>query len=98
MVDASFMQTLWNMNPVCSGCELAEGKLKTPAFLKPTFCLPYKVGHFIGIRAAGFWGKNLIVSFLIKIAMLFNPVVLLTWWPKIKKKFYHFNETNILYF
>ncbi len=26
MVDASFMQTLWNMNPVCSGCELAEGK------------------------------------------------------------------------
>lgn len=25
MVDASFMQTLWNMNPVCSGCELAEG-------------------------------------------------------------------------
>uniref|UniRef100_A0AAR2M0X8 Ryanodine receptor 1 n=1 Tax=Pygocentrus nattereri TaxID=42514 RepID=A0AAR2M0X8_PYGNA len=22
MVDASFMQTLWNMNPVCSGCEL----------------------------------------------------------------------------
>lgn len=27
MVDASFMQTLWNMNPVCSGCELAEGKI-----------------------------------------------------------------------
>ncbi|KAJ3590256.1 hypothetical protein NHX12_008210, partial [Muraenolepis orangiensis] len=27
MVDASFMQTLWNMNPVCSGCELAEGFL-----------------------------------------------------------------------
>ncbi|XP_050977790.1 ryanodine receptor 1 isoform X7 [Labeo rohita] len=27
MVDASFMQTLWNMNPVCSGCELAEGYL-----------------------------------------------------------------------
>lgn len=26
MVDASFMQTLWNMNPVCSGCELAEGE------------------------------------------------------------------------
>ncbi|XP_031429541.1 ryanodine receptor 1b isoform X8 [Clupea harengus] len=25
MVDASFMQTLWNMNPVCSGCELGEG-------------------------------------------------------------------------
>ncbi|KAG9351876.1 hypothetical protein JZ751_023127 [Albula glossodonta] len=25
MVDASFMQTLWNMNPICSGCELAEG-------------------------------------------------------------------------
>ncbi|XP_062407677.1 ryanodine receptor 1b isoform X3 [Sardina pilchardus] len=25
MVDASFMQTLWNMNPVCSGHELAEG-------------------------------------------------------------------------
>ncbi|XP_043918075.1 LOW QUALITY PROTEIN: ryanodine receptor 1-like [Protopterus annectens] len=24
-VDASFMQTLWNMNPVCSGSELAEG-------------------------------------------------------------------------
>ncbi|XP_007909260.1 ryanodine receptor 1 isoform X6 [Callorhinchus milii] len=24
-VDASFMQTLWNMNPICSGCELAEG-------------------------------------------------------------------------
>lgn len=28
MVDASFMQTLWNMNPVSSGCELVEGKLK----------------------------------------------------------------------
>ncbi|KAL4647687.1 ryanodine receptor 1-like isoform X1 [Arapaima gigas] len=27
MVDASFMQTLWNMNPVCSGCEMAEGYL-----------------------------------------------------------------------
>uniref|UniRef100_A0A3Q4GHR2 Ryanodine receptor 1 n=1 Tax=Neolamprologus brichardi TaxID=32507 RepID=A0A3Q4GHR2_NEOBR len=27
MVDASFMQTLWNMNPICSGCELAEGYL-----------------------------------------------------------------------
>ncbi|XP_028825170.1 ryanodine receptor 1-like isoform X5 [Denticeps clupeoides] len=27
MVDASFMQTLWNMNPICSGCELAEGFL-----------------------------------------------------------------------
>ncbi|TSL75312.1 Ryanodine receptor 2 [Bagarius yarrelli] len=27
MVDASFMQTLWNMNPVCSGCELSEGFL-----------------------------------------------------------------------
>lgn len=40
MVDASFMQTLWNMNPVCSGCELAEGKLKVQAFLNPTFCLP----------------------------------------------------------
>lgn len=26
MVDASFMQTLWNMNPISSGCELAEGK------------------------------------------------------------------------
>lgn len=26
MVDASFMQTLWNMNPVSSGCELVEGK------------------------------------------------------------------------
>lgn len=25
MVDASFMQTLWNMNPISSGCELAEG-------------------------------------------------------------------------
>lgn len=25
MVDASFMQTLWNMNPIMSGCELAEG-------------------------------------------------------------------------
>ncbi|TTS33136.1 Ryanodine receptor 2 [Bagarius yarrelli] len=25
MVDASFMQTLWNMNPVSSGCELVEG-------------------------------------------------------------------------
>ncbi|KAE8585799.1 hypothetical protein XENTR_v10021457 [Xenopus tropicalis] len=24
-VDASFMQTLWNMNPITSGCELAEG-------------------------------------------------------------------------
>lgn len=28
MVDASFMQTLWNMNPVSSGCELVEGKKK----------------------------------------------------------------------
>lgn len=28
MVNASFMQTLWNMNPVSSGCELVEGKLK----------------------------------------------------------------------
>nr|XP_046173098.1 ryanodine receptor 1-like [Oncorhynchus gorbuscha] len=27
MVDASFMQTLWTMNPVMSGCELAEGFL-----------------------------------------------------------------------
>uniref|UniRef100_A0A8D0AYX8 Ryanodine receptor 1 n=1 Tax=Sander lucioperca TaxID=283035 RepID=A0A8D0AYX8_SANLU len=27
MVDASFMQTLWNMNPISSGCELAEGFL-----------------------------------------------------------------------
>ncbi|KAM6946397.1 ryanodine receptor 1-like [Aplochiton taeniatus] len=27
MVDASFMQTLWTMSPVCSGCELAEGYL-----------------------------------------------------------------------
>nr|XP_055030657.1 ryanodine receptor 1b isoform X5 [Misgurnus anguillicaudatus] len=27
MVDASFMQTLWNMNPILSGCELAEGYL-----------------------------------------------------------------------
>ncbi|XP_061072692.1 ryanodine receptor 1b isoform X3 [Conger conger] len=27
MVDASFMQTLWSINPVCSGCELAEGFL-----------------------------------------------------------------------
>ncbi|KAF4082236.1 hypothetical protein AMELA_G00149190 [Ameiurus melas] len=27
MVDASFMQTLWNMNPVSSGCELVEGYL-----------------------------------------------------------------------
>ncbi|XP_076875611.1 ryanodine receptor 1 isoform X2 [Brachyhypopomus gauderio] len=27
MVDASFMQTLWTMSPVCSGCELAEGFL-----------------------------------------------------------------------
>ncbi|XP_051788410.1 ryanodine receptor 1-like isoform X7 [Erpetoichthys calabaricus] len=27
MADASFMQTLWNMNPICSGCELAEGYL-----------------------------------------------------------------------
>uniref|UniRef100_A0A673BR42 Ryanodine receptor 1 n=1 Tax=Sphaeramia orbicularis TaxID=375764 RepID=A0A673BR42_9TELE len=27
MVDASFMQTLWNMNPISSGCELAEGYL-----------------------------------------------------------------------
>lgn len=25
MVDASFMQTLWTMTPVMSGCELAEG-------------------------------------------------------------------------
>ncbi|XP_068106648.1 ryanodine receptor 1 isoform X3 [Hyperolius riggenbachi] len=24
-VDASFMQTLWNMNPITSGCEIAEG-------------------------------------------------------------------------
>uniref|UniRef100_A0A673VTD0 Ryanodine receptor 1 n=1 Tax=Suricata suricatta TaxID=37032 RepID=A0A673VTD0_SURSU len=24
-VDASFMQTLWNMNPICSGCEEGEG-------------------------------------------------------------------------
>ncbi|KAI4894480.1 hypothetical protein NFI96_026241 [Prochilodus magdalenae] len=30
MVDASFMQTLWNMNPVCSGCELAEGPPQDP--------------------------------------------------------------------
>lgn len=60
MVDASFMQTLWNMNPVCSGCELAEGKLKAPAFFKPTFCLPYNVGHFICmlyLYAAGLWEK-----------------------------------------
>ncbi|XP_060765620.1 ryanodine receptor 1 isoform X1 [Neoarius graeffei] len=27
MVNASFMQTLWNMNPVSSGCELVEGYL-----------------------------------------------------------------------
>lgn len=27
MVDASFMQTLWTMTPVMSGCELAEGLL-----------------------------------------------------------------------
>ncbi|XP_047660704.1 ryanodine receptor 1 isoform X4 [Tachysurus fulvidraco] len=27
MVDASFMQTLWNVNPVSSGCELVEGYL-----------------------------------------------------------------------
>ncbi|CAB1315998.1 unnamed protein product [Coregonus sp. 'balchen'] len=27
MVDASFMQTLWTMSPVMSGCELAEGFL-----------------------------------------------------------------------
>ncbi|KAG8448852.1 hypothetical protein GDO86_015793 [Hymenochirus boettgeri] len=26
-VDASFMQTLWNMNPITSGCEMAEGYL-----------------------------------------------------------------------
>ena len=26
MVDASFMQTLWTMNPVCSGCEMVEGE------------------------------------------------------------------------
>ncbi|XP_073497742.1 ryanodine receptor 1 isoform X6 [Phyllobates terribilis] len=26
-VDASFMQTLWNMNPITSGCEIAEGFL-----------------------------------------------------------------------
>ncbi|XP_075692372.1 ryanodine receptor 1 isoform X2 [Rhinoderma darwinii] len=26
-VDASFMQTLWNMNPITSGCEIAEGYL-----------------------------------------------------------------------
>lgn len=26
MVDASFMQTLWTMTPVMSGCELAEGR------------------------------------------------------------------------
>lgn len=25
MVDASFMQTLWSINPISSGCELAEG-------------------------------------------------------------------------
>lgn len=29
MVDASFMQTLWNMNPISSGCELAEGLCST---------------------------------------------------------------------
>lgn len=28
MVDASFMQTLWNMNPISSGCELAEGRVR----------------------------------------------------------------------
>ncbi|RVE65286.1 hypothetical protein OJAV_G00133840 [Oryzias javanicus] len=27
MVDASFMQTLWSINPISSGCELAEGFL-----------------------------------------------------------------------
>lgn len=33
MVDASFMQTLWTMTPVMSGCELAEGT---------EFCCYYK--------------------------------------------------------
>ncbi|MBN3304979.1 RYR3 protein, partial [Amia calva] len=28
-VDASFMQTLWNVHPTCSGSNVAEGKLRT---------------------------------------------------------------------
>lgn len=36
MVDASFMQTLWNMNPISSGCELAEG---TSALYTLRMCL-----------------------------------------------------------
>lgn len=37
MVDASFMQTLWNVNPVSSGCELVEGELKNfqTDYIKP---------------------------------------------------------------
>lgn len=39
MVDASFMQTLWTMTPVMSGCELAEGRpfYKTQLLFKGLF-------------------------------------------------------------
>lgn len=98
MVDASFMQTLWNMNPVCSGCELAEGKLKAPAFFKPTFCLPYNVGHFICIRAAGFWEKKSNRDFSDKNCH-FNPVVLLMWPSKMTIfSLFQLNESSMFLF
>lgn len=37
MVDASFMQTLWNMNPISSGCELAEGRVRVWARVSPPY-------------------------------------------------------------
>lgn len=41
MVDASFMQTLWTMTPVMSGCELAEGRWFFFS-LKTEFCFVHK--------------------------------------------------------
>lgn len=100
MVDASFMQTLWNMNPVCSGCELAEGKLKAPAFLNPHFICHTTWDILYALGLQDFGKKNRIAIFLIEIAIL--KCYLTLWcsscgsqkWPM----FYYFNEMNALYF
>lgn len=66
MVDASFMQTLWNMNPISSGCELAEGTNLIYTFWSTAtnavhLWKPFK--HTILIHICTHWYMQMIYTF-----------------------------------
>ncbi|KAM7375704.1 hypothetical protein PAMP_005487 [Pampus punctatissimus] len=51
-VDASFMQTLWNVHPICSGSNIEEGRLYTEAL--PPRIVNYETGK-AGAKARSLW-------------------------------------------